>query len=47
MECVSFSGALGDPVQREKLMQFLSLIENEPSIHGASAHFIVVATAVD
>jgi ubiquinone/menaquinone biosynthesis C-methylase UbiE len=37
----------GDPVQRGKLMEFLSLIEKEPSIHGTSAHFIVVATSVD
>ncbi len=29
--------------ERDKLMQFLSLIEEEPSIRGASAHFIAVA----
>jgi ubiquinone/menaquinone biosynthesis C-methylase UbiE len=29
--------------EREKLMQFLSLIEAEPSIQGASAHLIAVA----
>jgi hypothetical protein len=29
--------------EREKLMQFLSLIEEEPSIRGASAHLIAVA----
>jgi hypothetical protein len=34
-------------VQRGKLMEFLSLVEKEPSIHGASAHFIVAATSVD
>jgi ubiquinone/menaquinone biosynthesis C-methylase UbiE len=32
-----------DPPQREKLMEFLSLIEQEPSIQGASAHLIAVA----
>jgi hypothetical protein len=32
-----------DPAQREKLLEFLSLIESEPSIIGASAHFIAVA----
>jgi ubiquinone/menaquinone biosynthesis C-methylase UbiE len=32
-----------DPGDREKVMQFLSLIENEPSIQGSSAHIIVVA----
>jgi ubiquinone/menaquinone biosynthesis C-methylase UbiE len=37
----------GDPIQRARLMEFLSLIEKEPSIQGASAHFIVVATSVD
>lgn len=42
-----FREAWGDPVQRRKLMEFLSLIEKEPSIHGASAHFIVIATSVD
>jgi ubiquinone/menaquinone biosynthesis C-methylase UbiE len=29
--------------ERERLMQFLSLIEEEPSIQGASAHLIAVA----
>ncbi|MFB3894727.1 MAG: class I SAM-dependent methyltransferase [bacterium] len=32
-----------DPVQRNKLMEFLTKIEEEPSILGASAHFIGVA----
>lgn len=39
-----FREAWSDPVQREKLMEFLSLIESEPSIQGASAHLIAVAT---
>ena len=34
---------LNDAVQRERLMDFLSLIEREPSIHGASAHLIATA----
>jgi ubiquinone/menaquinone biosynthesis C-methylase UbiE len=33
-----------DPAQREKLLEFLSLIERERSIIGASAHLIAVAT---
>ena len=41
-----FQEAWSDPAQREKLMQFLSLIESEPSIQGASAHVIAVATRV-
>ena len=35
--------AWDDPVQRKNLMEFLSLIEREPSAHGASAHLLVVA----
>jgi len=31
------------PGERERLMQFLSLIEAEPSIQGASAHLVAVA----
>jgi ubiquinone/menaquinone biosynthesis C-methylase UbiE len=34
-----------DPVQRKSLMEFLSLIEREPSAHGASAHLLAVAHA--
>ena len=34
-----------DPVQRKSLMEVLSLIEREPSAHGASAHLLVVAHA--
>jgi ubiquinone/menaquinone biosynthesis C-methylase UbiE len=37
-----FREAWGDPVQREKLMEYLSLIESEPSVQGASAHIIGV-----
>jgi ubiquinone/menaquinone biosynthesis C-methylase UbiE len=37
-----FGEAWGDPAQRKSLMEFLSLIELEPSILGASAHFIAV-----
>lgn len=37
-----FREAWGDPVQREKLMEFLSLIDSEPSVQGASAHIIAV-----
>ena len=40
-----FSEAWSDPVQREKLLRFLSVIESEPSIQGASAHLIAVATS--
>ena len=35
--------AWDDPVQRKSLMEFLALIEREPSAHGASAHLLVVA----
>ena len=34
-----------DLVQRKSLMEFLSLIEREPSAHGASAHLVAVAHA--
>jgi ubiquinone/menaquinone biosynthesis C-methylase UbiE len=44
---VHFRETWVDPVQRGKLMEFLSLIEKEPSICGASAHFIVEATPLD
>jgi AraC-like DNA-binding protein len=42
-----FREVWGNPVQRGKLMEFLSPIEKEPSILGASAHLIVAATSVD
>jgi len=32
-----------DPEQRRKLLEFLSLVEGEPSIQGASAHVMAVA----
>jgi ubiquinone/menaquinone biosynthesis C-methylase UbiE len=35
-----FKESWSDPVQRAKLMEFLSLIEEEPSIRGASGHLI-------
>ena len=37
--------AWDDPVERKTLMEFLSLIEREPSVHGASAHLVAVAHA--
>jgi len=38
-----FREAWNDSVQRQSLMDFLSLIEREPSVHGASAHLMAVA----
>jgi len=38
-----FREAWSDPAQRETLMEFLSLIESEPSMQGATAHLIAVA----
>jgi len=38
-----FREAWSDAVQRKSLMDFLSLIEREPSVHGASAHLIAAA----
>jgi ubiquinone/menaquinone biosynthesis C-methylase UbiE len=38
-----FREAWNDTVQRQSLMGFLSLIEHEPSVHGASAHLMAVA----
>lgn len=40
-----FREAWDDPVQRKTLMEFLSLIEREPSALGASAHLVAVAHA--
>src|SRR5215469_5890281 len=40
-----FAEAWNDPVQRKSLLGFLSLIEREPSAHGASAHLLAVAHA--
>ncbi|HMD96977.1 MAG TPA: methyltransferase domain-containing protein [Terriglobia bacterium] len=36
-----------DPVQRQSLLEFLSLIEREPSTLGASAHLIAVGLRPD
>jgi ubiquinone/menaquinone biosynthesis C-methylase UbiE len=38
-----FREAWDNPAQRQRLMEFLSLIEREPSLQGASAHLIAVA----
>ena len=38
-----FRNIWNDAVQRQKLLEFLSLIESEPSIQGASAHVMAVA----
>jgi ubiquinone/menaquinone biosynthesis C-methylase UbiE len=38
-----FRNAWNDKVQRQKLLEFLSLVESEPSIQGASAHIISVS----
>jgi ubiquinone/menaquinone biosynthesis C-methylase UbiE len=38
-----FRETWNDAVQRQSLMTFLSLIEHEPPLHGASAHLIAVA----
>ena len=38
-----FRETWNDPLQRQSLLGFLSLIEREPSVHGASAHLMAVA----
>jgi ubiquinone/menaquinone biosynthesis C-methylase UbiE len=38
-----FRDAWNDAAQRQKLLEFLALIEGEPSIQGASAHVMAVA----
>ena len=38
-----FPEAWADPTQRQSLMEFLTLIEREPSVLGASAHLMAVA----
>jgi SAM-dependent methyltransferase len=38
-----FPDTWSEPVQRQNLMEFLSLTEQEPSIKGASAHLMAVA----
>ena len=42
-----FKESWNDAVQRTKLMEFLALIEEEPSILGASAHLMAVARSSD
>src|SRR5579863_750174 len=42
-----FREAWNDAIQRQQLLQFLSLIEGEPSIQGASAHVMAVASSPD
>jgi ubiquinone/menaquinone biosynthesis C-methylase UbiE len=42
-----FRESWSDPVQRQKILEFLLLIEAEPSIHGASAHVMAVALRQD
>lgn len=37
-----FAEAWADPAQRERLLDFLSQVEEEPSIQGASAHLLAV-----
>jgi ubiquinone/menaquinone biosynthesis C-methylase UbiE len=39
----AFRQSWNDPEQRQKLLEFLALIESEPSLHGASAHVMAVA----
>ena len=39
-----FRQAWNDTEQRQKLLEFLSLIESEPSIQGVSAHIMAVAS---
>lgn len=39
-----FREAWNDTEQRQKLLEFLSLIESEPSIQGVSAHIMAVAS---
>jgi ubiquinone/menaquinone biosynthesis C-methylase UbiE len=41
-----FREAWAEPVQRQSLMEFLSMIEGEPSVLGASAHLIAVARLI-
>jgi ubiquinone/menaquinone biosynthesis C-methylase UbiE len=38
-----FREAWDDPAQRQSLMEFLMMIEREPSVQGASAHIMAVA----
>jgi len=45
-EHIGFGEAWDDLVQRKTVMGFLSLIEREPSAHGASDHLVAVAHAL-
>jgi len=38
-----FNKSWKDEIQRKTLMEFLATVEQEPSIRGASAHFVAVA----
>ena len=38
-----FGSAFSDPAQRKTLLEMLSITEDEPSIAGASAHFLAIA----
>jgi ubiquinone/menaquinone biosynthesis C-methylase UbiE len=38
-----FREAWDDPAQRQSLLEFLSIIEEEPSVRGSSAHLMAVA----
>jgi ubiquinone/menaquinone biosynthesis C-methylase UbiE len=42
-----FREAWNDPAQRQSLMDFLALIEREPSLLGASGHLLAVARQSD
>lgn len=42
VECRTIVDTWNEPIQRQHLMEFLSLIEREPSIKGASAHLMAV-----
>lgn len=42
-----FGESWDDDAQREKLLEFLSSVEREPSMLGASAHLIAVAHRAD
>lgn len=42
-----FRKAWDDPIQRQSLLEFLSVIEREPSVLGASAHLLAVARRPD
>jgi len=39
---IQFQSAWNDPIQRQSLMDFLSLVERESSVLGASAHILAL-----